>query len=73
MNGQVISVTIDISASVKTLKQQISDSQGGMPVSKQQLKHMVHGFLKDNNTLGYYNFVSGTEVQLTVRSRGGRK
>lgn len=73
MNGDVISVTIDISASVKTLKQQISDSQGGMPASKQQLKHATHGFLKDGNSLGYYNLVSGTELQLTVRSRGGRK
>lgn len=73
LNGDVISVTIDISASVKTLKQQISDSQGGMPASKQQLKHATHGFLKDGNSLGYYNLVSGTELQLTVRSRGGRK
>ena len=57
----------------KTLKQQIGDMQGGMPPSKQQLKHAVHGFLKDNFTLGYYNLISGSELQLTVRSRGGKK
>ena len=71
--GQTISVTTDIQATVKTLKQQISDMQGGMPPSKQQLKHAVHGYLKDNFTLGYYNLISGSELQLTVRSRGGRK
>ena len=73
LNGEVVSVTIDISATVKTLKQQIGDAQGGMPASKQQLKHSSHGFLKDNYSLGYYNLTSGTELQLIVRSRGGRK
>ena len=60
-------------ASVKALKQQISEMQGKMPVSKMQLKHPVHGFLKDAQTLGYYNLMSGMELQLSVRSRGGRK
>lgn len=73
LRGQAITVVIDIGATVKALKQQISEMQGGMPISKQQLKHAVHGFLKDAQTLGYYNLVSGMELQLTVRSRGGRK
>ena len=73
LRGQTITTLIDIGATVKTLKQQISELQGGMPISKQQLKHAVHGFLKDAQTLGYYNLVSGMELQLTVRSRGGRK
>ena len=55
------------------VKQQIGSIQGNMPESKQQLKHAKHGFLKDAQTLGYYNLTSGTELQLTVRSRGGRK
>ena len=73
LKGQTVSVVIDIGASVKALKQQISEMQGKMPVSKQQLKHPVHGFLKDAQTLGYYNLMSGMELQLSVRSRGGRK
>ena len=73
LNGQVISVTIDIGATIKMVKQQIGSIQGNMPESKQQLKHAKHGFLKDAQTLGYYNLSSGTELQLTVRSRGGRK
>ena len=73
LNGQSVAVTIDVQATVKTLKQQIGDMQGDMPPSKQQLKHAVHGFLKDNFTLGYYNLISGSELQLTVRSRGGKK
>lgn len=73
LNGQTISVVIDIGTNVKALKQQISDVQGGMPPSKMQIRHPVHGFLKDSMTLGSYNLISGTVLQLTVRSRGGRK
>lgn len=73
LNGQAITVTIDIGATVKMLKQQIGSIQGGMPESKQQLKHATYGFLKDAQTLGYYNLSSGAELQLTIRSRGGRK
>ena len=70
LNGQTISVMIDIGANVKALKQQIGDMQGGMPASKMQIRHPIHGFLKDTMTLGHYNLLSGTVLQLSVRSRG---
>jgi splicing factor 3A subunit 1 len=30
-------------------------------------------FIKDSNTLAYYNFLPSSVVQLQVKERGGRK
>ena len=43
-----------------------------MPVSKQ--KPSVEGiFVKDNNTIGYYNLCAGKVVVMNVKERGGKK
>lgn len=30
-------------------------------------------FFKDNNTIAYYNLLSGATVHLQIKERGGRK
>ena len=44
----------------------------GMPVNKQQLKFSM-GFVKDALSCAHYNFVNDTELELSVRQRGGRR
>lgn len=46
--------------------------QVGMPPGKQKLQ-MDALFLKDANTLAYYNFRPGSGIQLQIKERGGRK
>ena len=43
-----------------------------MPVNKQQLKFSL-GFVKDAFSCAHYNFVNDTELELSVRQRGGRR
>jgi splicing factor 3A subunit 1 len=53
------------------LKQKIQD-QTLLPVTKQKLA--VEGiFVKDQNTLAYYNMFMNKVVQLGVKERGGKK
>lgn len=44
-----------------------------MPANKQKLKTEELGFLKETNTLAFYNAKDGFAVELTIKERGGRK
>ena len=57
---------------VKDLKEMLGRELCGMPINKQQLKHSS-GFLKDNQTLASYNIGNAAHLELSVRSRGGKK
>lgn len=37
------------------------------------LRRVQGMFFKDNNTIAFYNLLSGTTVLLLVKERGGRK
>ncbi len=43
------------------------------PVGKIQLKHHSHGFLKDASSLAALNLLDGCMLELSVKSRGGKK
>jgi len=69
--GQLISVTMPLTATFTEVKQKIEE-ETGMPPQKQKLQ--VEGaFVKDQNSLAYYNVRSSTLVLLTLKERGGRK
>jgi len=72
LNGQTVSVKIDLMSTVKALKEKVGEMVGGMPAKSQKLKHGA-AFLKDNLTLAYYNLGPGTMLELGVQARGGRK
>lgn len=72
LRGQALSVTLAVTQSVKELKDIISGLVGGMPPNKQQLKS-PNGFLKDKDSLAALNIGSGTTLELSVRSRGGKR
>ena len=72
LRGQVISVSIRVTQTVKELKDSIGAQVGGMPSNKQQLKGPA-GFLKDKETLASLNIGESSVVELQVRSRGGKR
>ncbi len=70
-NGQIIPIQIMVTDTVKSLKEQISSHLAEMPASKQQLKDVHHGFLKDPSTFAELKIGNNhTELELSVRSRG---
>jgi hypothetical protein len=44
-----------------------------MPASKQQLRFAALGFLKDGQTLAELNIGSGAVLELSLKSRGGKR
>lgn len=73
LHGQILRIQIVITDTVQNLKEKVADSLGGMPANKQKLKTEELGFLKETNTLAFYNAKDGFAVELTIKERGGRK
>ncbi|KAE9038902.1 hypothetical protein PR003_g3846 [Phytophthora rubi] len=72
LEGQTLTVELDVKDNMRTLKQKLMNELQNMPVNKQQLKFAM-GFVKDALTCAHYNFVNGTMLELSVRQRGGRR
>ncbi|CAH0486315.1 unnamed protein product [Peronospora farinosa] len=72
LEGQTLTIELDVKDNMRTLKQKLMAELQDMPVNKQQLKFSM-GFVKDSLTCAHYNFVNGTVLELTVRQRGGRR
>lgn len=71
LNGQVLNLTLPLVDTVSTLKGKIHE-QIGMPPGKQKLQYEGI-FVKDSNTLAYYNIANGSTFLLGLKERGGRK
>merc|ERR550517_855166 len=71
LEGQMMSLTLALTETVNTIKQRIME-EIGMPQGKQKLQH-ENIFLKDANSLAYYNLLPGTVLNLQLKERGGRK
>lgn len=72
LRGQSLSVCVGVTQTVKELKDCIGALIGGMPPNKQQLKSSS-GFLKDKDTLASLNIGDSHILELSVRSRGGKR
>lgn len=74
LNGQVVKLSVAVLTSTKEIKEVLASQHlGNMPVGRFQLKHSIHGFLKDGNSLAALNLGSNTTLELTVKSRGGKR
>merc|ERR1711974_77450 len=69
--GQTLTVTLPLSMQCNAIKTKIFEMIG-FPVGKQKLM-LGNFFIKDSNSLAYYNFTTTSIVQLQVKERGGRK
>ncbi|XP_003379249.1 splicing factor 3 subunit 1 [Trichinella spiralis] len=71
LNGQSVSYSLNLTDPVSAIKGKIQETTS-MPASKQKLS-FENIFIKDANTLAYYNMLDGSTVQLQLKERGGRK
>lgn len=71
LNGQTVTLTLPLTDSVSVLKAKIHE-EVGMPPGKQKLQYEGF-FVKDSNTLAYYNVVPNGMFVLQLKERGGRK
>lgn len=72
LHGQTVSVSIGVMQTVKELKDALGALIGDMPASKQQIKSPA-GFLKDNQTLASLNIGDGARLEMTPKTRGGKR
>ncbi|XP_074652831.1 splicing factor 3A subunit 1-like [Tubulanus polymorphus] len=71
LTGQMLTLTLPLTDNVSVIKAKLHEELG-MPAGKQKLQHDGL-FIKDSNTLAFYNFTRGAVVQLQLKERGGRK
>ncbi|XP_076454241.1 splicing factor 3A subunit 1-like [Babylonia areolata] len=71
LNGQTLEFTLPLTDTISVLKAKLNEALG-MPAGKQKLQYEGI-FVKDSNTLAFYNFMMGATVQLQMKERGGRK
>ena len=71
-SGQTLRVSLSVRNTVKDLKDMVGEQLGGMPANKQQLKG-TSGFLKDSQSLASLNIGDGAYLELSLRSRGGKR
>uniref|UniRef100_A0A8C9TD99 Splicing factor 3A subunit 1 n=1 Tax=Scleropages formosus TaxID=113540 RepID=A0A8C9TD99_SCLFO len=71
LSGQVLNFTVPLTDQVSVIKVKIHEATG-MPAGKQKLQ--FEGiFIKDSNSLAYYNMTNGSIIHLALKERGGRK
>lgn len=71
LNGQSIALTMPLTETVAAIKNKLTEMLT-IPAGKQKLQ-LDALFIKDQNTLAYYNMYSESVVQLHLKERGGRK
>ncbi|XP_033638833.1 splicing factor 3A subunit 1-like isoform X2 [Asterias rubens] len=70
-SGQALQMTLPLTDTISVIKAKIFE-ETSMPAGKQKLQ--FDGlFVKDSNTLAFYNFGNGCTLQLGLKERGGRK
>ena len=75
LTGGTLTLSLPVTHSVKQLKEALSQHPhlGGMPASKQQVKSSAFGFLKDACSLAELNIGDGASLELSAKSRGGKR
>ena len=71
LQGKTINLTLHLTDQVSVIKAKIHE-EIGMPPGKQKLQYEGI-FIKDSNTLAYYNIGNGATIVLGLKERGGRK
>ncbi|XP_063430548.1 splicing factor 3A subunit 1-like [Mytilus trossulus] len=71
LNGQMLTYTLPLSDSIAVMKAKLNESLG-LPAGKQKLQYDGI-FMKDSNSLAYYNINKGAVISLQLKERGGRK
>ncbi|XP_072045442.1 splicing factor 3A subunit 1-like [Amphiura filiformis] len=70
-NGQLLTFTLPLTDQVSVIKAKIFEELM-MPAGKQKLQYEGL-FIKDSNSLAFYNFTNHSTIHLGLKERGGRK
>lgn len=71
--GQTLSLTVDVKSKVKQVKEELSKTHlNGMPANKIQLKG-ANGFLQNSKSLASLNIGPSANLEMTPKTRGGRR
>lgn len=71
LKGQMLTYTLPLTDSIAVMKAKLNESLG-LPAGKQKLQYDGI-FMKDSNSLAYYNINKGAVISLQLKERGGRK
>ncbi len=72
LDGAAHALSVRNETTVEELKQML-EVRIGLPPNLQKIKHAARGFLKDRDTLAFYNLRAGDTLELTRQQRGGKK
>lgn len=72
LQGQSITLSVNVGMCIKDIKEQLSEHLAGLTASKQQLKN-ASGFLKDGSSLAFCNIGPLAALELSIKTRGGKK
>lgn len=73
-SGQSVELTLSILATIKDVKEAVLQQLGSsLGVGKLQIKHSAQGFLKDQSSLAAVNLTSGSALEASIKSRGGKR
>ncbi len=72
LDGATHTFAVQNTTAVEELKQML-EIRVGLPPNLQKLKHVTKGFLKDKDSLAFYNLRQGDVLELTRQQRGGKK
>ena len=71
--GQSVSLSVNVMAKIKAIKEELSASLNNISINKLQLKHSQQGFLKDNMSLAQLNLGPLVSLEMVPKTRGRRK
>jgi splicing factor 3A subunit 1 len=72
VNGKQVLVDTAVTERVLDVKNKLAQLVG-LAANKQKLVSVNGAFMKDADTLAYYNIHAGTTITMQVKERGGRK
>jgi len=71
-HGQTFTFIVNPTDKIEVVKEKIKE-QLDMPPNKQKLRTNQIPFLKEDNTLAFYNIRNGTTIIVSAKERGGKK
>lgn len=71
--GQTVSLNLPVMRTVKQVKDELRTHLNDIAINKMQLKSNLHGFLKDNLSLAYYNLGPLVSLEMVPKTRVRRK
>ena len=73
LNGNTLGAHFTVTTTVMDVKAYLSKHLGGLPVKKQKLQSTTGRWLKDKDTLAFYNVGAGALLKLGLKERGRKK